>query len=49
MAQAVGESDYDNIIFTLGYPKKDDKNRKIIKPWVGYEMKEIIHVVFIMI
>lgn len=35
--------DYDNIIFTLGYPKKDDKSRRIIKPWFGYEMKEIIH------
>jgi len=34
---------FDNVIFTLGYPKSNDQNRRIIRPWAGYEMQNIIH------
>lgn len=34
---------YRNVIFTLGYPKKDDALRRISRPYAGYEMQEITH------
>lgn len=33
---------YRNVIFTLGYPPKHDKSRRIIKPWLGYQIKTIV-------
>ncbi len=33
---------YDKVIFTLGYPKRDDTERRIVKPWAGYEMQTVI-------
>ena len=33
---------YRNVIFTLGYPKRDDHARRIVKPWAGYEMQTVI-------
>jgi hypothetical protein len=33
---------YDKVIFTLGYPKRDDGERRIVKPWAGYEMQTVI-------
>lgn len=33
---------YDKVIFTLGYPKRDDAERRIVKPWAGYEMQTVI-------
>lgn len=33
---------YKNVIFTLGYPKRDDIERRIVKPWAGYEMQTVI-------
>ena len=33
---------YDKVIFTLGYPKRDDSERRIVKPWAGYEMQTVI-------
>lgn len=33
--------DYTQIILTLGYPKRDDHSRRIIKPWLGYEISTI--------
>lgn len=35
--------EYDQIILTLGYPKRDDESRRLVFPWNGYEMKEITH------
>ena len=37
----VGKS-YKNVIFTLGYPRRDDASRRIIKPWLGYEMQTVL-------
>ena len=34
---------YENIVFTLGYPERDDKSRRIVKPFAGYKIQEIIH------
>lgn len=34
---------YGRIILTLGYPKADDHERRIIKPWRGYVMRTIQH------
>ena len=33
---------FDRVILTLGYPKRDDMERRIILPWRGYEMKTIV-------
>jgi len=38
----VGET-FDRIVFTLGYPKADDPEHRIIKPWAGYEIQVIKH------
>lgn len=35
--------DYDQIVLTLGYPKKDDHSRRLVRPWRGYEVKTITH------
>ena len=34
---------YDRIIFTLGYPARDNHERRIIRPWAGYYIKTITH------
>lgn len=34
---------YGRIILTLGYPKVDDHERRIIKPWRGYVERTILH------
>ena len=33
---------FDRVIVTLGYPKRDDNERRIIFPYRGYEMKTIV-------
>ena len=35
--------DYDEIIITLGYPKKDDYSRRMRFPYRGYTRKTITH------
>lgn len=35
--------DYDRLIITRGYPKKDDASRRIDIPYKGYEIKTITH------
>lgn len=32
---------FDCVILTLGYPKRDDHERRIVLPWRGYTMKTI--------
>lgn len=34
---------FDKIILTLGYPKRDDEERRIERPWRGYEIQTITH------
>jgi len=34
---------YENVIITLGYPRRDDTERRIALPWGGYEIKTITH------
>jgi ASC-1-like (ASCH) protein len=34
---------YDRIVLTLGYPKKDDTERRLVLPWKGYTKRTITH------
>ena len=34
---------YDEVHIKLGYPKKDDHDKIVIRPWKGYEEKSILH------
>ena len=38
--------DYEGIILTKGYPKRDDVHRRLSRPWRGYELKTITHAHF---
>lgn len=38
----VGRS-YDTITLTLGYPKADDTERRMVRPWKGFTVKTITH------
>lgn len=35
--------DYDRLIITRGYPRKDDASRRIDIPYDGFEIKTITH------
>jgi len=35
--------EYDGIVFTRGYPSKDDASRRLERPWRGYERTWIRH------
>ncbi|MEL7628729.1 ASCH domain-containing protein [Pectobacterium aroidearum] len=35
--------DYDRLIITRGYPRKDDESRRIDIPYDGFEIKVITH------
>ncbi|HHX8240215.1 TPA: ASCH domain-containing protein [Enterobacter asburiae] len=35
--------DYDRLIITRGYPRKDDASRRLVMPYNGYEIKTITH------
>lgn len=35
--------EFDKIILMKGYPKKDDTERRIERPWKGYKIEEITH------
>ncbi|RBY22994.1 hypothetical protein DS975_25800 [Escherichia coli] len=35
--------EYDRLIITKGYPKRDDSSRRIDVPYEGYEIKTITH------
>lgn len=34
---------YDHVIITLGYPKQDDAERRLVRPWRGYTVQTITH------
>lgn len=34
---------YDRIVLTMGYPSRNDTDRRIEKPWKGFELKTITH------
>lgn len=34
---------YDQVIITLGYPSKDDQERRLVFPWRGYQKQTIVH------
>lgn len=34
---------YDQIVLTLGYPKSDDTERRLVRPWRGFTIKTIQH------
>ena len=38
----VGKS-YDNVVITLGYPAKDDQEKRLVFPYRGYETQTIRH------
>lgn len=40
------DRNYDTLIFTLGYPKKEDINRRLIMAYHGYEEQTIVHPFF---
>lgn len=35
--------DYDYIVLTRGYPKASDTERRVVLPWLGYEVETITH------
>ena len=35
--------DYDRLIITRGYPRKDDDSRRLVMQYDGYEIKTITH------
>lgn len=35
--------DFERVVLTLGYPKRDDTARRIVRPWQGYAVKMITH------
>lgn len=35
--------DYDRLIITRGYPRKDDDSRRLVMQYAGYEIKTITH------
>ncbi|MCA7012056.1 ASCH domain-containing protein [Dickeya dadantii] len=35
--------DYEQLVITWGYPARSDMSRRLILPWLGYEMQTIKH------
>ena len=33
---------YDRVVFTLGYPRRDDHSRRIEVPYRGYEIQTVV-------
>jgi hypothetical protein len=34
---------YDQIVLTLGYPRRDDESKRLVRPWLGFTIKTIKH------
>lgn len=43
MVKRIMFREYDRLIITKGYPKRDDSSRRIDVPYSGYEIKTITH------
>ncbi len=39
----IANKDFDTIVLTLGYPKRNDKSRRIERPWRGFYTDRITH------
>ena len=37
------DKDFEKVVITLGYPKKDDQSRRLEFKWSGYSIKTITH------
>jgi hypothetical protein len=37
---------FDRIVVTLGYPRRDDVERRVVRPWAGYLECRITHPLF---
>lgn len=35
--------DFDGVEITKGYPKLEDSERRLKRPWMGYIVKDIVH------
>ena len=33
----------DRVVLTLGYPAKDDSERRLVRPWRGFVKRQISH------
>ncbi len=42
-ARGVLHRSFDGIVLTKGYPKRDDKSRRMELPWRGFALKTITH------
>lgn len=40
------DRDYDRVVLTLGYPAKDDSERRLARPWRGFIKRQITHPLF---
>lgn len=37
---------FDRVVLTMGYPKREDAERRIVLPWKGYRECQITHPLF---
>ncbi len=37
------DREYEHVVITLGYPKKDDKEKRMVFPYLGYAVDLITH------
>lgn len=35
--------EYDQIVLTLGYPAREDTERRLVRPWRGFTVKTLQH------
>lgn len=42
-AKRLAGREYDRIVLTLGYPKADDTDRRLVLPWRGFTIKTLQH------
>lgn len=35
--------EYGRVVLTLGYPAKDDSERRLVRPWRGFAKRQITH------
>lgn len=41
--QRLRSQDYDRVVLTKGYPKRDDASRRIARAWRGYTVRTLTH------